>query len=848
MTLQRPGLGLPLDHNTHLAHSGRDNKNNGFPSAVLEESWKSNTPTVRERAILAFVDSITDKPEWWTKIDNDDITAKWRAEINAAVEAKAEPYHKGFSGDMFDFALNELRDKAKIYKESGYVSVLDLAASVIKADGEAGVPEALRTRLIDAVRPLENVPNDEVDWHPGSNGLVRDIVHPSLFPLVYGKTRYLADREIKAADALQAWGSGEVVPALETDADVKRREKWFKQFTAKDNKAKAAEAGEGAPAAAEAEAEANADADADSDAASTGSFNYERWQARRAEEEKAKRARLWSSRFQWLPSEVDVSADGKATFASYINNLHPVEHKELYGVLEDLVTASLPLLDAAYGRVMNWNALTNHAAGAKTTPPFDPSVYASRIVCTDSNRKCLTPAICVKDGWCSEYNRPDRESSGDEQDNDDDDDDEDEADDDNTQGADADGGPVETTAEEIAVDEAVGGSGANPAAEAPAPADELDTVVEAIAVDEDNDGDDDGDDDDDDDDDDSDAESSEYDPYAGLTAEEKAERIAANDARQAEYERKQEERKAKYERDAAAAPPYEVLFPAGYDFGYDTGDDEYEKNTKWHEHTHPPQQPEPAEYKFVGPTSFNKGGEPLFALPGVTGVKLGARRLQVIVKLANIELTPEKPKYNGGSWHIEGQLNERICGTALYYYDNENITPSRLAFRTPADAEGFTEGGFEYEQGDHSPFEAYYGVNADMDGDSTVVPVGDVATPQGRLLAFPNVLQHCVSSFELVDKTKPGHRKIVALFLVDPQTPVVSTAHVPPQQASWGSIRELDSRLPAELQHQIYADLGCPYSLDEAKQIRAELMGERKAIDSDIKENFELLSWNFCEH
>jgi hypothetical protein len=27
--------------------------------------------------------------------------------------------------------------------------------------------------------------------------------------------------------------------------------------------------------------------------------------------------------------------------------------------------------------------------------------------------------------------------------------------------------------------------------------------------------------------------------------------------------------------------------------------------------------------------------------------------LQVIVKLANIHLTPDKPAYDGGSWHIE---------------------------------------------------------------------------------------------------------------------------------------------------------------------------------------------------
>lgn len=36
----------------------------------------------------------------------------------------------------------------------------------------------------------------------------------------------------------------------------------------------------------------------------------------------------------------------------------------------------------------------------------------------------------------------------------------------------------------------------------------------------------------------------------------------------------------------------------------------------------------------------------------------GKRGLQVIVKLANIELTPDKPEYDGGSWHVEGQMVE----------------------------------------------------------------------------------------------------------------------------------------------------------------------------------------------
>lgn len=33
--------------------------------------------------------------------------------------------------------------------------------------------------------------------------------------------------------------------------------------------------------------------------------------------------------------------------------------------------------------------------------------------------------------------------------------------------------------------------------------------------------------------------------------------------------------------------------------------------------------------------------------------------LQVIVKMASIELTPEKPEFPAGGWHIEGQMNER---------------------------------------------------------------------------------------------------------------------------------------------------------------------------------------------
>ncbi|KAK5665536.1 hypothetical protein QVD99_007882 [Batrachochytrium dendrobatidis] len=66
-------------------------------------------------------------------------------------------------------------------------------------------------------------------------------------------------------------------------------------------------------------------------------------------------------------------------------------------------------------------------------------------------------------------------------------------------------------------------------------------------------------------------------------------------------------------------------------------------------------------------------------------VSLRGRNLQVIVKLTNIQLTPSKPKYNEGNWHIEGPINESIVATGLYYYDVENITTPKLDFREAVD-------------------------------------------------------------------------------------------------------------------------------------------------------------------
>ncbi|KAL1965794.1 hypothetical protein VTN77DRAFT_5115 [Rasamsonia byssochlamydoides] len=189
--------------------------------------------------------------------------------------------------------------------------------------------------------------------------------------------------------------------------------------------------------------------------------------------------------------------------------------------------------------------------------------------------------------------------------------------------------------------------------------------------------------------------------------------------------------------------------------------------------------------------------------------------LQIIFKLANIHPTPENPEYEGGSWHIEGALNEHICATALYYYDEQNITKSNLAFRQSIDAEVM---GLSHEQYEYESLEICYGIQNE---EAAIQELGHVLTRPGRLLAFPNVLQHQVQPFRLADPTKPGHRKIFAMFLVDPYVRVLSTANVPPQRRDWWAVevRKIPpfDTLPKELFDMIIGFVdGFPLSWEEA--------------------------------
>jgi hypothetical protein len=104
--------------------------------------------------------------------------------------------------------------------------------------------------------------------------------------------------------------------------------------------------------------------------------------------------------------------------------------------------------------------------------------------------------------------------------------------------------------------------------------------------------------------------------------------------------------------------------------------------------------------------------------PKVDPVVLRDCKLQVIVKIQEIHLTPEKPVYDGGVWHIEGMENERIVSSAIYYYDSSNITECTLSFRQAV-------GDPYYEQNDNRGVMEVFGLE---DGQPLVQNLGSVVT------------------------------------------------------------------------------------------------------------------------
>lgn len=209
-------------------------------------------------------------------------------------------------------------------------------------------------------------------------------------------------------------------------------------------------------------------------------------------------------------------------------------------------------------------------------------------------------------------------------------------------------------------------------------------------------------------------------------------------------------------------------------------------------------------------------------------------QMQLYVKIAHIQLTPENPSYELGNWHVEGIEEEHVAATAIYYFDMANVTESYLEFRAPV-----TEP--PYEQNDR------LGTNFLFDTDTLVQTFGRVATKPHHMVVFPNLLHHRVLPFTLRDKTKPGHRTFLVLWLVDPSCRVVSTGDEGHDLPRVWIQKTLLSLLPSSLGGMVseYASMWDETILQQSVQ---ELNQDRSHKTMRLLDMTQSRDFDLCEH
>lgn len=211
------------------------------------------------------------------------ITDKWRQEISESGQDVTKA--------MMDWIIKELQWKAESLKKDGIVGVFD--NGVVKSDN--AIPKDLKEQLKEAVAPFEEVPEDQKDYHPGSDNKVLDLVHQSLFPVVYGRTHIFRDKPIGLDDCLNSVGQGEVLPVPPKSEASPRS-----------------------------------------------------WRRNHSHE-------TTSRKFQWLPCDVEFTeSEPGCRITSYINNVHPVEHRALYGIIEKIIARAIPLWNKSLTPVSPW--------------------------------------------------------------------------------------------------------------------------------------------------------------------------------------------------------------------------------------------------------------------------------------------------------------------------------------------------------------------------------------------------------------------------------------------------------------------------------------------------------------
>lgn len=186
--------------------------------------------------------------------------------------------------NMANWIIEELRFKAMIYDTNHAVGLYN--GDITKSD--TNIPPALTHELKTAAKLLDHEEEELRFYHPGSMKKQRDLLAMALYPLVYGKSRILTDKLIGLDEALRHAGQGEVIPVPQETGITREDITW--------------------------RVSARADI----------------------------QVRPYSRNYQALPSDLQLGDDGRWHITTYINNLHPVKHRNIYKLIEDAFNHMVP--------------------------------------------------------------------------------------------------------------------------------------------------------------------------------------------------------------------------------------------------------------------------------------------------------------------------------------------------------------------------------------------------------------------------------------------------------------------------------------------------------------------------
>ncbi|KAK5695650.1 hypothetical protein LTR17_024501 [Elasticomyces elasticus] len=288
------GFDRPLNAASWVAQDSEAAKRecNRFANAL--EDYLGNPLTRREYDMIKYMNVITERPGWQSKVFDLSIYDKLRWGQDFADLCKGGYGYRSGSGSsrsMFKYCITELRDYAALDGLHGFVPALDSTATVYKSD--TLIDKSTKQSLQSAVKALEDRQNTTRDWRLDSKGLVLDLVDPSLYPLLYGRSLILPCGGVPMLDAVMFSGKGSVMPK------PSRHERKAILSTSKPGM----------------------------------------------------KDLVYSSHFQWLPAEVSLSSEGIVKLLSYINNLHPRESQDMYEAIEAIIGKVIPMWNASLSSI-----------------------------------------------------------------------------------------------------------------------------------------------------------------------------------------------------------------------------------------------------------------------------------------------------------------------------------------------------------------------------------------------------------------------------------------------------------------------------------------------------------------